>query len=315
MIDPRHNLGFESEDQLRAFIRALSGSAIPGKFAYVGEAAATYNAHALTREYGQVTRSVADESSLLLEVWGQELNSIRTLADVGPGNGLHSSDLLQHLLATANWLPSKYLAIDYSLHMAELAKQNMKRLVREIQVNSILFDIESTFTQASSHLPDVMESIYFLLGNTIGNVESISRAIEGIRSLAGKGARLLIGCALFDEYRSAESYLKPYRMKTYIDCVLYPLMMIGVPRRLLAFTAEFNPDTKTIFTLVRFKEDFQANILDESVTVEAGSTIRCALSRRFLPGEIPNLLKRWNVSVLGMAEDLQNGHGTYCTII
>jgi uncharacterized SAM-dependent methyltransferase len=313
--DLRHNLGFESEGQLRAFIRALSGAAIPGKFAYVGEAAATYNAHALTQEYGQVTRSVADESSLLLEVWGQELNSIRTLADVGPGNGLHSADLLQSLLATASWLPSKYLAIDYSLHMAELAKQNMKRLVREIQVNSILFDIESTFTQAPSHRPDVLGSIYFLLGNTIGNVESISRAIEGIRSLAGHGARLLIGCALFDEYRSAESYLKPYRMKTYIDCVLYPLMMIGVPRRLLAFAAEFNPDTKTILTLVRFSEDFQADVLDESVTVKAGSTIRCSLSRRFLPGEIPNLLKRWNVSVLGIAEDLPNGHGTYCAII
>jgi uncharacterized SAM-dependent methyltransferase len=313
--DPGHNLGFESEDQLRAFIRALSGSAIPGKFAYVGEAAATYNAHALTKEYGQVTRSEADESSLLLEVWGRELNSIRTLADVGPGNGLHSAGLLRRLSATANWLPSKYLAIDYSLHMAELAKQNVKRLIREIQVNSILFDIESTFTQASVHLPDVLEAIYFLLGNTIGNVESISRAIEGIRSLAGNGARILIGCALFDEYRSAESYLKPYRMKTYIDCVLYPLMMIGVPRRLITFTAEFNPDTKTIFTLVRFKEDFQANALDENVTVKAGSTIRCALSRRFLPGEIPNLLRQWNVSVLGIAEDLPNGHGTYCAII
>jgi uncharacterized SAM-dependent methyltransferase len=313
--DPRHNLGFESEDQLRAFIRALSGAAIPGKFAYVGEAGATYNAHALTKEYGQVTRSVGDESSLLLEVWGQELNSIRTLADVGPGNGLHSVDLLQRLLATASWLPSRYLAIDYSLHMAELAKQNMKRLVRELQVNSILFDIESTFTQASSHLPNVVDSIYFLLGNTIGNVESISRTIEGIRSLAGRGARLLIGCALFDEYRNAESYLQPYRMRTYIDCILYPLMMIGVPRRLLAFTAEFDPDTKTILTLVRFNEDFQANVLDENVTVKAGSTIRCSLSRRFLPGEIPHLLKRWNVSVLGMAEDLPNGHGTYCAII
>jgi uncharacterized SAM-dependent methyltransferase len=313
--DPRHNLGFESEDQLRAFLRALSGSAIPGKFAYVGEAAATYNAHALTKEYGQVTRSVADESSLLLEVWGQELDSIGTLADVGPGNGLHSAGLLQRLLATANWLPSKYLAIDYSLHMAELAKQNMKRLIREIQVHSIVFDIESTFTQASSHLPDVLESIYFLLGNTVGNVESISRAIEGIRSLAGNGARLLIGASLFDEYRSVESYLRPYQMKTYIDCVLHPLMMIGVPRRSMAFTAEFNPDNRTIFTLVRFNEDFQADVLDESVTVKAGSTIRCALSRRFLPGEIPNLLKRWNVSVLGMAEDLPNGHGTYCAII
>lgn len=315
MSDPRHNLGFESEDQLRGFIRALSGSAIPGKFAYVGEAAAIYNAHALTKEYGRVTRSVADESSLLLEVWGQELNSIRTLADVGPGNGLHSADLLQRLSATASWLPSNYLAIDYSLHMAELARQNMKRLIPGIQVNSILFDIESTFTQVSSHLPDVLESIYFLLGNTIGNVESISRAIEGIRSLAGNGARLLIGCALLDEYRDTESYLKPYRMKTYIDCVLYPLMMIGVPRRLLAFTAEYDPDTKTIFTLVRFTEDFQANVLDETVTVQAGSTIRCALSRRFLPGEIPNLLRRWNVSVLGTAEDLPNGHGTYCAII
>jgi uncharacterized SAM-dependent methyltransferase len=315
MSDPGHNLGFESEDQLREFIRALSGSAIPGKFAYVGEAAATYNAHALTKEYGRVTSSVADESSLFLKVWGQELNSIRTLADVGPGNGLHSANLVLRLLATANWSPRNYLAIDYSLHMAELAKQNMKRLVREIRVNSILFDIESTFTQASSHLPDVLESIYFLLGNTIGNVESISRAIEGIRSLAGEGARLLIGCALFDGHRSAESYLKPYRMKTYIDCVLYPLMMMGVPRRSMAFTAEFNPDTKTILTLVRFKEGFQANVLGESVTVKTGSTIRCALSRRFLPGEIPNLLERWNASVLGMAEDLPNGHGTYCAII
>jgi uncharacterized SAM-dependent methyltransferase len=313
--DPGHNLGFESEDQLRAFVRALSGAAIPGKFAYVGDAAAAYNAHALTKEYGHVTRSVADESSLLLEVWGQELNSVRTLADVGPGNGLHSVNLLRRLLATANWLPSKYLAIDYSLHMAELAKKNMKRLVREIQVNSIIFDIESTFTQASSHLPDVLESIYFLLGNTIGNVESMSRAIEGIRSLAGNGARLLIGCALFDEYRSAESYLKPYQMRTYMDCVLYPLMMIGVPSRSIAFDAEFNPDTKTIFSLARFKEDFQANVLDENVTIKAGSTIRCAVSRRFLPGEIPNLLERWNVSVLGKAEDIPNGHGTYCAII
>ena len=312
---PRRNLGFESEDQLRAFLRALSAAAIPGKFAYVGEAAATYNAHALTKKYGQVTRSVADESSLLLEVWGQELNSIRTLVDVGPGNGLHGAELLQRLLATANWSPSDYLVIDHSLHMAELAMQNMKRLVREIQVNSILFDIESTFTQASSHLPDALESMYLLLGNTIGNVESVSRAIEGIRSLAGSGARFLIGCALFDECRSAESYLEPYRMKTYIDCVLRPLMMIGAPRRSMAFTAEFNPETKTISTLVRFKEDFQADVLDESVTVKAGSTIRCALSRRFLPGEIPNLLERRNVSVLGMAEDLRNGHGTYCAII
>lgn len=315
MRDSRDNLGFESEDQLRAFIQALSGAAIPGKFAYVGEGAATYNAHALTKEYGQVTRSVADESSLLLEVWGQELNSIRTLADVGSGNGLHSADLLRRLLTAASWLPSKYLAIDYSWHMAELAKQNIKRLVRETQVDSILFDIESTFTQASSNLPDVLESMYFLLGNTLGNVESMPRAIEGIRSLAGNGARLLIGCALFDEYRSTESYLRSYRMKTYIDCVLHPLMMIGVPRRSIAFTAEFNPDTKTIFSLVRFNEDFQADVLGESVAVKAGSTIRCALSRRFLPGEIPDLLKRWNVSVLGMAEDLPNGHGTYCAVI
>ena len=316
MSDPRSNLGFESEDQLRAFIKALSNSAIPGKFAYVGEAAAaTYNAHALTKEYGQVTRSVGDESSLLLEVWGQELGPIRTLADVGPGNGLHSADLLQRLAATANWSPSNYLAIDYSLHMAEIAKQNIERLSPGMQINSIPFDIESTFRQTSSQLPDSSESIYFLLGNTIGNVESMSRAIEGIRSLAGHGARLLIGCALFDEYRSTESYLKPYRMKTYVDCVLCPLMMIGVPRRSLESAAELSPDTRTVSTLVIFREDFQANVLDERVTVKAETTIRCALSRRFLPGEIPDLLKRWNVSTLGMAEDLQNGHGTYCAIL
>jgi L-histidine Nalpha-methyltransferase len=315
MNNPRRHLGFESGGQLKEFIEALSGAAVPGKFAYVGEAAATYNAHALTREYSQVTRSVADESSLLREVWGPELNSISTLVDVGPGNGLHSVALLRRLLATANWSSRRYLAVDYSMHMAELAKRNMKRLIPEIQVNSILYDIERTFTQASSYLPNVLESIYFLLGNTIGNVESISRAIKGIRSLAGSGARLLIGCALFEEHRSAESYLKPYWMNTYRDCVLHPLVMIGVPRHIMAFAVEFDPDTRTISTLARFQEDFRANILDESVVVRAGSTIRCALSRRFLPGEIPSLLRRLNVSVLGMTEDLPNGHGTYCAII
>jgi hypothetical protein len=315
MSDPRHHLGFESENQLKAFIRALSGAAIPGKFAYVGEAAANYNTHALTREYRQITRSVAEESALLSEVWDEELNSAGTLVDVGPGNGLHSAALLQRLLPAVGWLPSEYLAIDYSFHMAEIAKRNMKSLIPEIQVNSILHDIESTFTRASSHLPDVLESMYFLLGNTIGNVESISQAIQGIRSLAGDGARLLIGCALFEEYRSTESYLRPYRMSTYRDCVLHPLTMIGVPRHIIAFDVEFNPDTRTISTLARFSEDFSATVLDESVVVKAGSTIRCALSRRFLPGEIPDLLQQLNVSVLGMAEDLPNGHGTYCTII
>jgi uncharacterized SAM-dependent methyltransferase len=313
--DPRNHLGFESEDQLKAFIKALSDHAIPGKFAYVGEAGATYNIHALTSEYGQVTRSVADESSLLLEVWGQELNSIRTLVDVGPGNGLHSAALLQRLLSAVNWLPSEYLAVDYSLYMAELAKRNMKRLVPGIQVNSIPSDIENAFTRAPPRLPDVLESIYFLLGNTIGNVESISRAMQGIRNLAGDGARLLIGCALFGEHRSVESYLKPYRMNTYRDCVLRPLMMIGVPRHAIEFAVEFSPDTRTISTLARFKEDFSRTVLDEGVVVRAGSAVRCALSRRFLPGEIPHLLKQLNITVLGMAEDPANGHGTYCTIL
>jgi Histidine-specific methyltransferase, SAM-dependent len=315
LSDSRHHLGFESENQLKAFIKALSGAAIPGKFAYVGEAAATYNTHALTREYGQVTRSVADESSLLLKVWGQGLNSVTTLVDVGPGNGLHSVALLRRLLSTASWLPRDYLAIDYSSRMAGLATQNIEHLVSGIQVNSIVYDIENPLIQASSALPAVSESTYLLLGNTIGNVESIPRAIQGIRDLAGRGARLLIGCALFEEYCSTESYLRPYQMSTYIECVLHPLVMIGVPRRAIVFSVEFDPNTRTIFTLARFKELFLTTILDESVVVKAGSTIRCSMSRRFLPGEIPNLLRRLNIDVLGMAEDLPNRHGTYCVIV
>jgi uncharacterized SAM-dependent methyltransferase len=315
MSDPRNHLGFESEDQLKAFITALSDAAIPGKFAYVGEAAAAYNAHALTSEYSQVTRSVAEESSLLLEVWGQEFNSIRALVDVGPGNGLHSAALLQRLLSAANWLPSEYLTIDYSLHMAELAKRNIRRLVPGIQANSMPCDIEDTFTQAAPRLPNALESVYFLLGNTVGNVESISRAMQGVRNLAGSGACLVIGCALFEERRSVESYLKPYRMDTYRDCVLRPLIMIGVPRHIIEFAVEFNSDTRTIFTLARFKEDFSTTVLDDSVAVKAGSTVRCALSRRFLPGEIPDLLKQLNICVLGMAEDPPNGHGTYCAVL
>jgi uncharacterized SAM-dependent methyltransferase len=244
-----------------------------------------------------------------------EFDSISTFVDVGPGNGLHSVTLLRRLSSTASWRPSQYFAIDYSRHMADLAKRNVKRLIRGIEVSSILHDIETAFMDASPFRPNVFDSIYVLLGNTIGNVESISQTIKGVRSLAGSGARLLIGCALFEKFRSTESHLKPYQMNTYRDCVLHPLRMIGVPRRTIAFSVEFDSNTKTISTLARLREDFQASILDDTVTVKAGSTIRCALSRRFLPGEIPSLLEQLNVTVLGMTEDLPNGHGTYCAII
>src|ERR1700760_1107596 len=91
----RDYFGFESRSQLAAFITALASSEIPGKYAYVGESAKAYNAHALTKEYSQVTRSTASESALLPAVWGEDLAEIRTLVDVGPGNGLHSVGGLQ----------------------------------------------------------------------------------------------------------------------------------------------------------------------------------------------------------------------------
>jgi uncharacterized SAM-dependent methyltransferase len=308
-------LGFESESQLRAFIRALSISAVPGKFAYVGEAAALYDLHASTEEYSQVTRSVADESLLLSEVWCDELDSIRTLADIGPGNGLHAVALLQPLSSPVNWAPEEYVAVDYSSHMADLAKRNIEQLARKIRVSSVIFDLESRFARESFQLPSASESVYLLLGNTLGNVESVSRAIAGIRSLAGRGARLLVGCALLDEHRSAGSYLPPYRMNTYVNCVLHPFTMLGVPRSSMDFDVEFDATTRTINSLVRFKENFETSVLDESILIKAGSTVRCALSRRFRPGEVPSLLRQWDVSVLGAVEDLSAGHGTYCAVL
>src|ERR1700760_3899502 len=259
----RDYFGFESRSQLAAFITALASSEIPGKYAYVGESAKAYNAHALTKEYSQVTRSTASESALLPAVWGEDLAEIRTLVDVGPGNGLHSVGVLQQVAAATNWLPGGYLGVDYSSHMAALALDNVQRAFPGFQVSSVQFDIESTFAPGPSPLSNVAESLYFLLGNTIGNVESMARAIRGIRSLAGRGARLLIGCALLEERHGPEKFLQPYRMKTYLDCVLRPLVMIGVPRRSLEFDLAFDPEARVISSLARFNAGFRADILDK----------------------------------------------------
>jgi L-histidine Nalpha-methyltransferase len=304
--------GYESREQLLAIMDSLAAGTVPSKFAYVGQAADTHNAYASTDEYGHVTKDIIQEARLLLEVWGNDIDGITTLIDFGPGNGLHTVALLRHLSSAANWSPRQYLGVDFSRTLAEMAKRNIVRSMDNVTVRSVTRDLEDISTIVKPMSQDSSRAIHLLLGNTIGNVESPFATLLRIRGLAGDGGRLMIGCSLFDGSRTAESYVEPYHVPAYRMGVLRPLTMLRIPIESIKLIVTFDGDTKTVFTSVQLWQDVSLDLLGRRLVIREGTTLRCFISRRFCPGELPGLLREAGFDVLGAAESLTEGVGTYC---
>jgi L-histidine Nalpha-methyltransferase len=307
--------GYESRRQLRAILDSVASGIVPSKFAYVGQAADTHNAYASTDEYGQVTKNVIEEAALLVKVWGHDIERITTLIDFGPGNGLHTVALLRHLSAAADWLPRHYLGVDFSHTLAKIAKRNIVHLIDNVEVRSVVRDLEDVSTVVRRVSADPSEAIHLLLGNTIGNVESPSATLTRIRALVGVGGRLMIGCSLFDGSRTSSSYVKPYRVPEYRIGVLEPLTMLGIPAESIQLIVRFDRDTRTIFTTAQLMREISLELQGRRLVIREGMTLRCFISRRFCPGELPELLRETGFVVLGAAESLTEGLGTYCVVI
>jgi uncharacterized SAM-dependent methyltransferase len=306
--------GYEDRRQLLAVMDSLAAGTVPSKFAYVGHAADTHDAYARTGEYRQVTKNVIQESALLLKVWGHDLERITTMIDFGPGNGLHTVALMRYLLSAASWSPQQYVGVDFSRALAEIAKRNIVQYMDGVTVRSVARDIEIASAIAKPVSPDPAQAINLLLGNTIGNVESPAATLSRIRNLVGRGGRLMVGCSLFDDSRTAASYVQPYQVAAYRTGVLRPLTMLGIPAKSVKLVVTFDRDSRTVVTSAQLRRDVSLELLGRRLVIGGGTALRCFISRRFCPGEIPRLLREAGFHVLGAGERLVEGSGTYCAV-
>ena len=106
------------------------------------------------------------------------------LIDIGQGNGYPAKNFINYL--TSKKILSKYIPIDISQQMIDLALENLSGDLKNVETYSYVRDFESTrfdtiFAQ-NSDLKKKTQNIILMLGNTICNQDEKIYTLKNIRS-------------------------------------------------------------------------------------------------------------------------------------
>ncbi len=276
---------FEDPVHRAMVLGCITEGALPLKFAYAGSGAHAHDDLARSAAYRDVVGSVRLESATLrgLEV---PVSAIRQIAEVGPGNGQHTTAFLGEL-TTAGYTCERYLGLDFSQTLLKIAAVRLSRSLRDGPAISVdLWDIEQAATgKIEEWRTGENPVLVCVLGQTLGNVENPSAVLANLRQSLRPGDLLLLGLAPRLPGASPETYLAPYRSAVFRRAALEPLRAVGIDLRHIDFRLRYEDDTVIADAIIRAR--FNA----DGVTLEPGHVVRCFLSRRFNPEAVAALLR------------------------
>lgn len=280
-VDVEITSHFERPEHRQAVARGIVNGALPLKFAYAGSAAHTHDKLAHHEGYRTVTGAASQVRDALRRAG---LDEIPALAEIGPGNGVSSLALLA-LLQDAKRPPQAFLGLDFSRTLLAIAKRNIEKERPAIRFAAALWDAEEGPTaEIGEWRPaDAPLSVLFV-GNTIGNFELPGAALHNIQRSMRAGDTLVVGATLRSEGADAEVMLSPYRNEVLRDAALEPLIASGISPDDIGFRLSYEKD-EVVGHAVLHRRLF---ILDQELP--AGHSVRCFVSRRYLPSEIDDLL-------------------------
>lgn len=303
---------FESNRQRLEFLRGLASARTASKFAYVGEAGRTHAEYARTEQNKDVISSVSGEVDVLLDGLGVELARRQTLLEVGPGDGAHTAAFLTAAAERAGWAPDFCALADVSAELLDRSRPYLEAAFPMIRFRTIGLDIEAVRLARPSDAGDPNQTLVSLLGNTIGNVESLTSTLRNLRSLVGPSGRLLVGCALRRPDIATAEYLEPYENPEYRRGMTQAFVMAGVPESAMRVEVEWDDRRSAVLSYVRLIKNVTVpGAADLALDLEEGRRVRCFVSRRFRPGELASHMSASGFRIKSAREDGQRGVGTY----
>jgi L-histidine N-alpha-methyltransferase len=272
-------------------MRSIAGGHVPLKFAYAGHAAYTHDLYARTADYSAMMASARREAEILLKSPCQ-MPFGGGVAEIGPGNGLHTIALLEHVSA-CGWAPGRYLGVDFSTTLLGISSTALRaRLGPAFPISTARWDVETRPAGVIDRWrPDDNPILICLLGHTLGNFEDPLQAMRNIAGEARPGDILLASVLLRPATPMVDMSLAAYRTAAFRRAALEPMLTVGMNASEMDFSIEYRDGA--FVGEVTLPEGAELDDVD----LPRGHRFRCFVSRRFESGEIIRLIERagWSI--------------------
>jgi L-histidine Nalpha-methyltransferase len=274
----------------RSVVRSIAEGRVPLKFAYAGRAARTHDTYARTPGY-QDMNSVEHEADVLLrsDRCGPDVVEV---AEIGPGNGVHSAALLKRIRARGINIRS-YLGVDFSPELLEISADNLRTEFADgIEVSTAVWDVESGPAEVIGNWrPPAGRILVCLVGHTLGNFEDPDQVMRDIARALRPGDLLLASVLLRPAADVDELSMAAYRTNEFRRAALEPMTAVGMNASEMDFSVEYQDGAFVgKVTLPRGAR------LDD-IRLPSGFTFRCFMSRRFERDQVVDLftLNGWHL--------------------
>ncbi|HYG83579.1 MAG TPA: L-histidine N(alpha)-methyltransferase [Verrucomicrobiae bacterium] len=176
-----------TEEQIHEiFTQIDTDREIPHKYAYFDGGAESWDEYARKMHEGEVANTLTSTINLLdlnmsyLDSLLEEYDLVNII-DVGVGNALSSKSVVNHLLEK-NKL-NRYVAIDISPTMLDIAKRNIKNWFGDhVKFEGYCYDISvEPFANIIAEPPSGAVNLILLLGGTLSNFNTPQYALDVIR--------------------------------------------------------------------------------------------------------------------------------------
>lgn len=290
---------FERPEHRRAVERGILAGVLSLKFAYAGSAAYTHDT--LTRQEGY--QAVTGPASHVRETLRRAgLDDLPDIVEIGPGNGTTSLALI-HQLQDAKQPPRRFLGLDFSRTLLDLAGRNFAAERPDVDFTAGVWDVEGGGTPAIRdwRLGGAPVPVLFL-GSTVGNLEDPAGALRHIHDSMGTGDTLVLGATLRGPGTDAAAMVGPYRTDVFRAAALEPLLACGLGDDDLGFTVEYT-GREVVGTAT-----LRRPVALSGAELPAGHRVRCFRSRRFTAAEIDVLIRRAGLEPLIRSVDEPADH-------
>ncbi|MCF7835001.1 L-histidine N(alpha)-methyltransferase [Candidatus Gracilibacteria bacterium] len=275
-----------SDQQLSSIILGLEKGDIPVKYSYITKQGSK------ARSKIEKSRTIEGQSfsdALLLknsiEIYLQELGGPKELAifDFGCGTGETVKETLLKLGKMG--IKVKYHAFDISQNIINLCKNNISN-INNCEFNYSIIDFEI------SNLVDILYNIRskyknipvlgLLLGNTVGNFNSMERILTNILEAFRIGDRLCIGIERSDinNKRRFDNMINIYQSKAVFNIASATIKELNFDLKNGRYYVNFNERLSSIEGFFIIEKDFSIKINNKTINFKVGEKIRIVQSKK-----------------------------------
>lgn len=286
-------------------VRGIGEGVLPLRYSYAGSAAYTHDRLVRSDGYRSVVRSVELELRAL-ESGGFAAAALSRLVEIRPGNGVHTVALLRSLAARGMSCRS-YLGLDFSATLLGLACDRIRDAFGgALALQSAVWDMEvgrsARIERWRCGLGRDGPVVAFLLGHTLGMVDSGERVLEHVHSSLRPGDILATGVTLQPPAADHSMVLASYRTDVFRAAALEPLRAAGIAAGDIEFDVHYDDD------VVVGEVVFRRKVRVGSLTVPSGHVVRCFRSKRFAVADVLSLLERTGFRVRPAVVDDSQEH-------